>query len=113
MSLLSQFFLGSAPYVRQLDCLEISHPNFTQTYRIVRNATRGTSVLHEGAVGPFTYSYYPCSIKPIGSMSDMGQSLAVTLGDLGTIIQSEIAVVTAANKMNIRPVVKFSHLSLG
>lgn len=107
MSLLSQFFLGSAPSVRQFDCLEITHPNFTTTYRIVRNATRGVSVTHEGPAGPFAYTYYPCTIKPVGNTSDMGQSLAVTLGDLGTIIQKEIAVLTAANKMNIRPVVKF------
>lgn len=115
MSLISQFFLGSSPARVQLDLIEITHPNFTQTYRIVRNARRklttpgkfGIEVMHEGAVGPFEYEYYPAQIKPVGFTSDLSQGLAVTLGDLGNVIQKEIAAVTAANKMMIRPVVKF------
>lgn len=107
MSLLSEFFLGSAPSVRQLDCLEISHPNFTQIYRIVRNSGLGVSVTHEGPAGPFTYTYFPMRIKPIGSGSDLTQALSVTLGDLGDVIVKEVAAITAANAMDIRPVAKF------
>ena len=107
MSLLSQFFLGSSPALFQYDCLEITHPNFSQTYRLVRNCTRGISVTHEGPAGPFAYEYYPLQVKPLGSGSDLSQSLQVVLGDLGNIIQKEIALLTEANKMDIRPVVKF------
>ena len=107
MSLLSEFFLGSPPSLYQYDCVEITHPNFTQTYRLVRNRSLGLTVTHEGPAGPFDYEYYPMQIKPVGSGADLNQSLNVTLGDLGNIIQKEIAALTAANKMNIRPVVKF------
>jgi hypothetical protein len=44
----AEFFLGSAPSVARYDCLEISHPNFGQTYRLVRNAPAGISVTHAG-----------------------------------------------------------------
>lgn len=107
MSLFSQFYLSSSPSIVQLDCLEITHPNFTQTYRLVRNATKGVSVFHEGPSGPFDYTYYPMTITPIGSTSDMNQSLQVTLGDLGNIIQKEIQALHEANKMSIRPAAVF------
>lgn len=114
MSLLSQFFLGSSPAIRQFDCLEITHPNFSQTYRLVRNARFklplnkfGVEVTHEGPAGPFEYEYTPMKIKPVGSGSDMSQSLAVVLGDVGQIIAKEVGIVTEANGMNTRPVLKF------
>lgn len=111
MSLLTQFFLHSSPAIVQFDCLEITHPNFTTTYRIVRNYSLGNppgvNLTHEGPAGPFFYSYYPMTITPIAASSDLTQALNVTLGDIGTVIQVEIAAVTAANKMSIRPVAKF------
>lgn len=48
MTDLAEFFLASPPRVVLLDCLEISHPNFSQTYRIVRNAPSGVTVTHSG-----------------------------------------------------------------
>lgn len=107
MSLLSEYYTNSAPSVIQYDCLEISHSNFTQIHRIVRNAPKGLTVTHEGPAGPFVYDYEPCNITPMGASSDLTQSLGVTLGDLGSIIQAEIAAVTAANGMNERPIVVF------
>lgn len=122
MSLLSEFYLGSAPNVGQLDLLEITHPNFSTTYRIVRNfqrhvltttdpetgnKLRGVIVTHEGPAGPFEYQYVPFQLKPVGNGSDLTQSLAVTLGDLGRIITKEIEVLSAANKMHIRPTLNF------
>lgn len=47
MSETAEFFLGSRPSVVRLDCLEISHPNFSQTYRLVRNAPAGIRVEHD------------------------------------------------------------------
>lgn len=107
MSAISEFFLGSAPYVQQLQLIEISHPNFSQTYRVVRNDTRGVVVTHEGPAGPFTYSYYPLRIKPVGSGNDLDQKLEVTLGDLGEIIPGELDLVDAANGMETKPTLKY------
>jgi hypothetical protein len=107
MTALTEFFLHSSPTIIQLDLLEITHPNFTQTYRLVRNAVRGCTVLHEGAVGPFTYTYLPMKVKPVGNANDLTQALEVSLGDLGSIIQTEIAALTLANRMNIKPTLNF------
>jgi hypothetical protein len=119
MSALTEFFLSSSPAVRQLDLLEITHPNFTQDYRIVRNAYQrltelvpgtprfGVTVDHESGGGTFEYEYCPMSVKPMGAGADLTQQLSVTLGDLGTIITKEIAAVTLANKMDVRPTLKF------
>lgn len=107
MSLLSEFFLGSSPSIVQLDCLEIAHPNFSQTYRLVRNAPNSIDVTHEGPDGPYTYGYCPMIVTPLGSSTDLSQSLSVTLGDLGEIIRAEIANITEANGMNTRPTLTF------
>lgn len=48
MSEYSEFFLNSPSTVVQLETLEISHPHFTKTYRVVRNATQGVTVDVEG-----------------------------------------------------------------
>lgn len=48
MSEAAEFFLGSGPDVARYECLAISHPNFSQTYRIVRNAPAGLVVNHDG-----------------------------------------------------------------
>lgn len=107
MTALSQFFLGSSPAVVQLDCLEITHPNFSQTYRIVRNAPAGVSVTHEGPAGPFAYTYYPARILPVATRDDLVQALSVNLGDTGDVIAKEIENLWVANGLNTRPVLKY------
>lgn len=103
MSLLSQFFLSSPPSVVALDLFEIAHPNFSQTYRIVRNAPNGVSVTHEGPAGPFAYSYYPARVLPIAGRDDLVQALSITLGDLGAVLATEIENIWAGNGLNTRP----------
>lgn len=97
MSEASEFFLGSAPSVVRLDTLEISHPDFSQTYRLVRNAPAGVTA------GGEDYEYCPMRVLPVTSGDDMVQALTVTLGDVGEIIAQEIEAVWEANGMNTRP----------
>lgn len=107
MSAYSQYFLSSSPAIAELDCIEISHANFSTTYRLVRNATNGVSVTHEGPAGPFTYDYYPMRLLPLGSSTDLDQGVKITLGDVGELIAKEIDRVQAANNMSTRPVLKY------
>lgn len=121
MSDLSEFFLGSSPAVAQLDLLEISHPNFSTTYRIVRNTQqdqltaldvagnhkRGVIVTHEGGAGPFEYEYVPARILPVATRDDLVQALSVNLGDTGDIIAKEIENIWLANGLGTRPVLKY------
>ncbi len=107
MSALSDYILNSAPFVVQLQLLEFSHPNFSTTYRIVRNAIAGVTVTHEGGAGPFTYDYYPLLIKAVGSGDDLDQSIEITLGDLGQILPAELDNVAAANAFTTKPTVAY------
>jgi hypothetical protein len=107
MSDLSEFFFGSSPAVVRLQLLEISHPDFSTTYRVVRNAVGGVSVTHEGPAGPFAYAHYPLKINVVGSGNGLEQSLEVVFGDLGQVLPTEIAAVMQANTMQTKPILKY------
>jgi hypothetical protein len=100
----SQFFLGSAPSVLRLDTLEIAHPNFSQTYRLVRQAPIGATTI---TAGGDAYEYCPMRVLPITSGDDLVQALSVTLGDVGEVIAKEIEAVWGANGMNTRPTLTY------
>lgn len=106
MSDYSEFFLNSRSNIVQLECLEISHPNFTQTYRLVRNATNGISVTYEDGI-TYAHSYYPLSIVSIGSRGDLDQGFKISFGDLGEVLPKEIDSVSSANRFDVKPVVKY------
>lgn len=102
----AEFFLNSASSVVQLECLEISHPAFTKTYRVVRNATNGITVRYENGVY-YDHSYYPLAIQSIGSRGDLDQGLTINLGDLGEVLPKELDAVTSDNSFDVKPVVKY------
>ncbi len=105
MSTYTEFFFNSTASIVELECLEISHSAFSQTYRIVRNAVNGVSVTHDG--GAKAYTYYPVDIQRATESDDLDQILNITFGDLGAIIPTEIERVRAANKFGELPVVKY------
>lgn len=106
MSDYSEFFLSSPPTVSQLDLLEISHPDFTQIYYLVRNSPfcLPIEVTHEDA-SVHTYEYVPMRVKPLGTQMDLDQELEVTLGDLGEILPAELDAVAAGNGFQTKPTV--------
>lgn len=102
----AEFFLNSKSSVVQLELLEISHPNFTQTYRIVRNSVEGLTVVLETGETAF-FSYYPLQIE-IGSTRDnMDQMININLGDLGEILPKEFDEIRNANGFGVKPTVKY------
>jgi hypothetical protein len=103
MTAYSAFFLGSSPTIVQLELMELTHPKFSQTFRLVRNAVNGVTVTHEGGAGPFAYTYLPMRIKPLGSQTDLDQELEITIGDLGDIIPAELDRVATGNAFFIKP----------
>lgn len=107
MSTYSEYYLHSPPGVVELELLEISHPSFTKTYRICGNSTEDVVVTHEGGAGPFTYTYFPLQIRRLGTQNDLDQSLKIDLGDLGTVLPQEVDSVLSANKMLVKPVLKY------
>lgn len=104
MSAFTAYFLSSPSSVVYLETLEISHPSFTRTYYIVRNAIGGINAAVEGGTVR-AFEYYPLRIKPVGSSDDLEQVLLVDLGDLGEIIPIELDAIAAAGKMGTKPTV--------
>lgn len=111
MSDLSDFFFGSSPATVRLQLLEISHPSFSTTYRVVRNAIGGISVTHEGPAGPFAYTHYPLKIKVVGSGNDLEQAMEISFGDVGQVLPNEIAAVMEANTTQTKPSVTYREYS--
>ena len=100
------YFLNSPASAIPLDTLEITHPDFTQPYYIVRNAEGGiTAQLEDGT--PIDFRYYPLRLRPTGSRDDLEQSIAVDLGDLGEVIPIELDAVADGDGFGIKPTVKY------
>lgn len=102
MSEYSEFFLNSKSSVVQVDCIEISHSSFTQTYRVVRNNTEGVTVTHEDDTD-YDYEYYPFVLSASGVRDDLDQMIHMDFGDLGEIIPQEIDAVKSADNTQEYP----------
>ena len=106
MSNYAEFFLKSKSSVVQLETLEISHPNFTKIYRVVRNAVEGVTVkLENGTNAVFTY--YPLQIENAGVRDDLDQSIKINLGDLGEVLPKELDEVSSKGGFGIKPIVVY------
>lgn len=106
MSVYTEFFLKSRSNVVQLELLEISHPDFTQVYRIVRNAAAGVTVTLETAVVA-EFDYYPCRITSLGNRDDLDQAFRIDLGDLGEVLPLELDAVAEADGFATKPEVLY------
>lgn len=80
----TQFFLNSNGGVVALECIEISHPSFTQTFKFVRNDTNG--IIAAGSI----YQYIPMSIKRNNVTNDLDQTLSITIADMDGLLIKEV-----------------------
>lgn len=111
MSGWSEYFLNSDSSIQQLELLEISHPNFSKTYYIVRNAINGITVTLEDSTVQ-TFDYYPVQIEPTGSEDDLDQTIKIQLGDLGDVglsdlLPAELDNIAAADGFLIKPICRY------
>lgn len=102
----AEFFLNSNVDIVELDCLEISHSLFTQTYYCVRNAAQGVNVTHEDSSEHF-YGYVPMKVSLTGPRADLDHILRVELGELGEIIPTEVDSIKSGDGFAEYPVVKY------
>jgi hypothetical protein len=106
MSTYSEFFLASSRASVQLELVEISHPNFSKTYRRVRNARKGVIVtLEDSTSGVFEYA--PMKITNKGTRADLDNGLTISFGDLGQILPKEIDNVRSNNGFATQPAVVY------
>lgn len=106
MTTYAEFFLNSKTSVVQLETLEISHPNFTKIYRIVRNAVEGVTLTLENAQVA-TFDYYPLQIENAGVRDDLDQAIKINLGDLGEVLPKELDEVSSNDGFGIKPIVVY------
>ena len=109
MELLSKyidFFLKGSSHVVQLELLEISHPNFTQTYRKVRNAFSGVDVTLE-TLEEAHFDYVPMEIKPTETRDNLDYGFSINFGDLGEILPTEMDSIALAGGFDVLPTVVY------
>lgn len=104
MPTLEEFFLNTPSRIMLYETVEISHPSFSQVFRLVRNARFGINAkLETGSFAQF--DYYPLKVEKTGSNGSLDQVFRFTVGDLGTLIHDQIENVTAADTFSIKPLV--------
>lgn len=106
MSDYTEFFLNSGSDIVELELLEISHSLFTETFRVVRNAVDGVTVIHEDAAST-DYIYYPLRCSLTGPRDDLDHILRVELGDLGEIIPLQMDAIRDGDGFGEFPIVKY------
>ncbi|EHU1263600.1 hypothetical protein A2J51_RS19420, partial [Acinetobacter baumannii] len=79
----AKFFFNRKVDIYQLECIELSHPSFMNTYRVVRNDDRGVYVQHNEGEGQVLYEYLPMTIQRSGMLGDLDQTLTVSISGLG------------------------------
>lgn len=106
MPTLEEFFLNSPSRVIRYETVEISHPSFSQVYRIVRNARFGINAkIETGSTVAFVY--YPLQIETTGSNGTLDQSFRFSIGDLGSLVHGELENVIADDTFDIKPQVVY------
>ena len=80
MGTYSDYFLNSRASVVQLELVELTHPNFTQPYRIVRNAADGITVDLSPSELAVPFTYYPARVEQLGARDDL-RVILVKLAD--------------------------------
>ncbi len=102
-----EFFLNSQADIVSLETLEISHPDFSQVYRFVRNNTSGlTAKIETGAT--VSYQYVPVAIRQGEMIDNLDFSLEVEVGDTGEILPSELdRLETGLNGFTTKPLLVY------
>jgi len=104
MSAYSEYFLGRSRRVVGLQLLQISHPNFSQTYYKVRNARGGVTVTLETDVEQ-VFDYLPMQITPLKASDDLDTGLSVVMGDIGEVLPKEVDSVDVNDGYYTEPTV--------
>lgn len=105
MSDYSEYFLNSSADIVQLELFEFTHPNFSRTYRVVRNKTDGFTATVDGASQIF--QYYPLKVTPSSDKANLDHALKLEFGDLGEVLPSELDLIRAAGNLITKPAARY------
>jgi len=107
MGTISEYYLGSRSNVVQLELVEVSHPDFTQAYRIVRNARDGVTVDLSPSELAVPFDYYPARVEQIGARDDLDSGIRMDLGDVGEVVPEELDAVSEAGGFMVKPMLRY------
>ena len=102
MSRYTEFFLRSTSHIVQYETIELYHPDFSQTYRIVRNCVDGLTAITELG-DEVEFMYRPIMISNRGIREDLDQALEISFGDVGTVLPTELDRVREADNFETKP----------
>lgn len=106
MSAETEFFLGAPSADVYLQTVEISHPNFTQTYWLVQNSKKPIVLrLESGADQEFVYC--PMMIRRLDIAGHLDTGLQITLGDVGVVIAKVLQSVRASDDLKTKPILRY------
>lgn len=102
-----QWFLSMQRDEVLLDCIAISHPNFSQAYYKCRNCDfDGIDLTHEdGSVQH--YDYYPMRLTELADENDLDSGFRIDFGDLGQVLPNESDNVKRNDGMLVKPTVVY------
>ncbi len=95
------FFLNNSGGVVPLECLEISHPSLSKTFRYIRNDEDGMMI------GGNFYQYQPMSIKRSNVTNDLEQKLSITLADMEDELMTAIENIRSSAYPRVKPQIIF------
>ena len=98
------FYMKSQSSVTELETLEISHPDFSEVFRVTFNDALGFEALDENGNEVF-YQYVPMNFKGSTLSTNLDYALEITFGDLGTLIQKQLDRVEENDSWHINPTV--------
>lgn len=105
------YWLSGNPDDVRLLMVEITHPAWSKTYRIVQNHADGITVQHENGVSYF-YEYVPLTIQRGSNSDDLDQDITIGVGDLGEDFPSELKRARDSQYSDIRPTLNYREYNL-
>ena len=105
------FFLSGNPDDVRLLLVEISHPAWSKTYRIVQNHSEGITVKHEDGF-EYAYDYVPLTIQKGSNSDDLDQDITIGVGDLGEDFPAELERARNSQYSEIRPKLNYREYNL-
>lgn len=103
----AEFFLNRKVDIYQLECVELTHPSFINTYRVVRNNDLGIYVEHKPGEGQLFYEYLPMQVERSGMLGDLDQTLTISLSGLGDVLPDEFKRIREGQFTTIKPVINY------
>lgn len=100
------YFLNRPGSVHEIECIEVSHPDFSKTYYVQSYDEEGLTLTHEDGTS-HQYAYEPLEIERANTSDDLDQKINITLGDLGQQLSRDLKKIKAGSNAHIKPQVRY------